>query len=176
MKKPVYFLLFGILFSAATVFALQNVPDPYETYTKVGSPVPQFKVTMLDGKLFDVAALKGKVIVLNLWATWCGPCKQEMPRLESEVWKNSKPTDFAMVAIAREETNDKIAPFRKSNGYTFPMAADPDRSVFKRFASAGIPRTYVIGRDGVIKFQSLGYTETEFDKLKAVLKSELERR
>jgi peroxiredoxin len=81
-----------------------------------------------------------------------------------------------MVAIAREETNDKIAPFRKSNGYTFPMAADPDRSVFKRFASAGIPRTYVIGRDGVIKFQSLGYTETEFDKLKAVLKSELERR
>jgi peroxiredoxin len=176
MKTPAYLLSFALCLGITAAIAAQTpTPEPYETYTKVGGPVPQFKVVTIDGKTFDMAAMKGKVVVLNLWATWCGPCKQEMPRLESEVWKNSNPANFAMVAIAREETNDKIAPFRKSNNLTFPMAADPDRSIYKRFASAGIPRTYVIGRDGVIKFQSLGYVQEEFSKFKAVLKAELAR-
>ena len=147
----------------------------FETYTKVGAPMPQFSITTLDGKPFDVAGSKGKVIVVNLWATWCGPCKQEMPRLETEVWKKANPADLAMVAIAREETNEKISEFRKANAYTFPMAADPDRRVFKLFASAGIPRTYIVGRDGKILFQSLGYEPAEFDKFKTILETELRK-
>lgn len=152
-----------------------GVPESFEAYTKVGAPMPQFTVTTLDGKKFDVGSSKGKVLVVNLWATWCGPCKQEMPRLEKEVWKKANPADLEMVAVAREETNDKIAQFRKANGYTFPMAADPDRRIFKLFASAGIPRTYIVGRDGKILFQSLGYEDAEFDKFKTVLEAELKK-
>jgi peroxiredoxin len=80
-----------------------------------------------------------------------------------------------MVAIAREETESVIAPFQKANKYTFPMAEDPDRRVFKLFASAGIPRTYVVSKDGKIVFQSLGYNPEDFSKLKAAVEAELKK-
>jgi len=159
--------------------AIQTAPasptERFETYTKVGGRIPQFTVTTLDGKRISSTEVKGKVLVLNLWATWCAPCKVEMPRLEREIWKNSNPNDFVMVAIAREETTEQITAFRKAYGFTFPMAADPDRSIFKLFASAGIPRTYVIGRDGTVLYQSLGYQEAEFSKLKSVIEAELKK-
>jgi peroxiredoxin len=190
MNKKLAYMLMGSCFaivairptqsvqrSAGTVF--QTAPatpaERFDTYTKVGARVPQFTVTTLDGKRFSSTEVKGKILVLNLWATWCAPCRVEMPRLEREIWKNSNPNDFAMVAIAREETNEQITAFRKANGFTFPMAADPDRSIFQLFASGGIPRTYVIGRDGTILYQSLGYKEAEFDKLKSVVETELKK-
>ena len=175
-RKLLLLLVLVVTISTVVIgwsFATAQVPDPFESYTKVGGQLPQFSVTALDGKRFDTAELKGKIIVLNLWATWCGPCKDEMPRLEKEIWKNANPSDVAMIAIAREETNEKIGPFRKDNGYTFPMAADPDRRVFKLFASAGIPRTYIVGRDGRILFQSIGYTPSEFDRFKSILEAAL---
>jgi len=161
--------------SAAIQIAPASPAERFETYTKVGGRIPQFTITTLDGERFSSTELKGKIFVLNLWATWCAPCRVEMPRLEREIWKDSNPNDFAMVAVAREETNEQITAFRKANGFTFPMAADPDRSIFKLFASAGIPRTYVIGRDGTILYQSLGYEEAEFNKLKSVIEAELKK-
>ena len=160
----------------STGAAIQAAPaEQFETYTKVGDRVPQFTVTTTDGKQFSSTEVKGKILVVNLWATWCAPCRVEMPRLEREIWKNSNPNDLAMVAIAREETNEQVIAFRKANGFTFPMAADPDRSIFKLFAGAGIPRTYVVGRDGTILYQSLGYEEAEFNKLKSVIEAEMKK-
>ena len=78
-----------------------------------------------------------------------------------------------MVAIAREETESLITGFRESNGFTFPMAADPEREIYKHFADAGIPRTYIIGRDGTILRQSLGYDPDEFESLVKTLREEL---
>jgi len=147
--------------------------DPFHAFTRVGDHVPSFAVTTLDGKAFSTQELKGKVLVINLWATWCGPCRQEMPRLEREVWNVFKSQNFAMVAIAREETESLITGFRESNGFTFPMAADPEREIYKHFADAGIPRTYIIGRDGTILHQSLGYEPDEFESLVKTLREEL---
>jgi thiol-disulfide isomerase/thioredoxin len=161
----------GAVFQTGPVSAAER----FQTYSKIGDLLPQFTVTTLDGKRFSSTELKDKVLVINLWATWCAPCRAEMPRLESEVWKNSNPNDFAMLAIAREETNEQITAFRKATGFTFPMAADPDRSIFKLFASGGIPRTYVIGKNGIILYQSLGYERAAFDKLKLVIETELKK-
>ena len=151
----------------------KRVGDPFQAFTRVGDHVPSFAVTTLDGKAFSTDELKGKVLVINLWATWCGPCRQEMPRLEKEVWNVFKSQNFAMVAIAREETESLITGFRESNGFTFPMAADPEREIYKHFADAGIPRTYIIGRDGTILRQSLGYYPNEFESLVKTLREEL---
>jgi peroxiredoxin len=173
------FVALGVIAQFARVSRGQGVPPlppPYETYTKVGDKVPAFDVATIDGKRFSTAAYLGKVVVLNLWATWCGPCKEEMPRLQSEVWKGANPNELTVIAIAREETEQQIRTFLKANPYTFPTASDPDRRIFKLFASAGIPRTYVIGRDGRIKYQSLGYVPGDFEQLKAIVKSELARR
>lgn len=155
--------------------AAGEAAERFESYTKVGDRLPRFTVTTLEGKRISSTEMKGKVVVLNLWATWCAPCRTEMPRLEKEIWRYSDRDDFAMIAIARKETDAQIAAFRKTNGFTFPMAADPDGSIFGLFAGAGIPRTYVIGRDGTVVYQSLGYRESEFALLKSVVAAELQK-
>jgi peroxiredoxin len=135
--------------------------------TKVGDRMPAISVEEVSGSTFSLANEKGKVVVVNFWATWCGPCQVEMPRLEKEIWEKYKSSpDFAMVAIAREQTQETVADFGKKHPvYTYPLAFDPNRAVYKQFADSGIPRTYVVGRDGKIVFQSVGYDEAHFDDL-----------
>ena len=137
--------------------------------TKVGERMPEFTVQEVSGKTFSMAKERGKVVVVNFWATWCPPCRVEMPRLEKEIWDKYKGNaDFVMVAIARQQTDAKIAAFEKEHPeFTYPLAYDPQRKVYAKFAAAGIPRSYVVGREGKILFQRLGFEEGEVAKLDA---------
>ncbi len=150
-----------------------GIPDT-ATHTKVGDRMPAISVEEVSGGTFSLASEKGKVVLVNFWATWCGPCQVEMPRLEKEIWEKYKSSpDFAMIAIAREQTKETVADFEKKHPvYTYPLAFDPNRAVYKQFADSGIPRTYVVGRDGRIVFQSVGYEDAQFGDLdKAVEKA-----
>ena len=159
-------LLLALLCLATSAAAQGGV----EFYTRVGEPVPAFSFTTLDGKRLSVGELKGKVVFVNFWATWCPPCLAEMPRMEREIWQRYKSTpDFYMVAVAREQTEDDIAPFMRRNRLTFPAAPDPDGEVFRLFGDGGVPRSYVVGRDGRILFQSFGYDGGDFARMKSVI-------
>jgi len=127
-------------------------------HTKVGDRMPAITVQEVSGSTFSLAREQGKVVVVNFWATWCPPCRAEMPLLEKEIWEKYKSRpDFAMIAIAREQSQQTIADFQKHHPFTYPLAYDPHRAVYARFADSGIPRTYVVDRHGKIVFQSLGY-------------------
>jgi peroxiredoxin len=145
-----------------------------ESYTNAGHKIPDFRVTALDGAEVSPEKLRGKVILINFWATWCGPCRIEMPFLE-EVWKKLKSSEFVLLGIAYEQSDEEIGAFRKEHGFSFPMASDPEGKIFRSFASDGIPRSYVVGVDGTILYQSLGYEPEEFDKMKRVIEQELEK-
>lgn len=143
------------------------------TRTRVGEPAPAFIGTAVTGESFDLASLKGRVVVLSLFATWCGPCNEELPRVERELWQAFRPRGLIVLAAAREEGADKLKPFAAKLGLTFPLLPDPDRRIFNQFATAYIPRLYVIGADGRIKYQGVGFDGDEFRRVVAAVQQEL---
>jgi len=153
----------------------QTETNDATTLTRVRQEAPAFEFTTLDGKLTDLKSLRGKVVLVNFFATWCGPCMAEMPHLEKQVWQKFKHKNFAMVAIGREHENKELADFPKKRQVTFPVTGDPKRRIFSRFATQNIPRNYVIGADGKIAFQSVGFEAPEFAKMIEVIRKELEK-
>lgn len=135
------------------------------TLTKVGQVAPQFIVEQIDGTKFDLARHRGSVVVLNFFATWCGPCVQELPVLEKEVWKQFEKSGVKVLVVGREETTGKIKPFREKHKLTMPFAPDPDRKIYSLYATQLIPRTYVIDKAGRIAHQSMGYTPEDFKQV-----------
>ncbi len=147
------------------------------TLTKTGQPAPLFTVPTLGGTDFVLADHKGQVVLVNWFATWCGPCKAEMPALKGRVWEKfgTNPA-FAMVSVSRGEDAAKVGPFVKDRGLPWTIGLDAGKAAYGLYAAAYIPRNYVIGRDGRIVYQSEGFTEEEFAAMIAVIEKELAAR
>ena len=170
MKRAATLTVLTLMLLAIGACAKKKEPTPAEaTLTKVGQPAPAFSVTEVGGATFDLAAMRGKVVVVDFFATWCPPCREEMPRLEKDVWQRFEGPRFAMIALGREHTNEELADFGAKNGFTFPIAGDPGRGVYKHYATSFIPRTLVIGPDGTIIFQSFGFEAKDFDAMTATI-------
>lgn len=142
------------------------------TLTKVGNKSPVLSLRTIEGKDLD---FHNKVVVLNFFATWCGPCMTEMPHLEKDLWQPLKDKGLILVSVGREHSVAEVEKFKKQQGYSFLFAADPKREIFSKFATQSIPRCIVIGKDGHIKFQSIGYEEKGFGAFIDVVKGELEK-
>lgn len=162
-------IILGLIFSFLFLIAEAQTPGGgWKIALKEASPA--FVVPKKDGTSISSGDLKGKVVLLNFFATWCPPCREELPRLQKEIWEKYKDNPkFELMVLAREQDWNKIDPFVAEHKYTLPFYPDLKRNVFGLFADQGIPRNVVLDSQGNVIYQSLGYEKKEFDQLIALI-------
>ena len=135
----------------------------YGDYSELfeGDRAPWFSADLVDGSSFDMKDVQGKVILVNFWATWCGPCVREMPAFEWLYADYGTDSDVAIIAVNCMDPKSDVDSFVSENGYTFPIAYDIDGSIEDQYPTDGIPYTLVIGKDGYIKKIYLGAYDAE---------------
>ncbi len=167
MKKVLLFLLCILNFALCIQVNAQEGEDR-GYIVKVGDMAPDFELIMDDGKTIHLSELRGKVVMLQFTASWCGICRKEMPHIESDIWLRHKDNkDFVLVGIDREETPDKVALLREVTKITYPLAYDTTGDVFRLYAhpNAGITRNVLVDRDGKIVMLTRKFDEQEFKAL-----------
>jgi len=121
---------------------------------------PEFRATLVGGEEIRLSHYRGKVVLLNIWATWCKPCEEEAPSLE-RLYQNLKAgpagNDFEILAVSIDaRSRDAVLPFQKKFALTFPILFDPDGRVSRLYQTTGVPESFVIDRDGVIREKVIG--------------------
>lgn len=123
-----------------------------------GQIAPDFAYTFADGATQRLSDLRGRKVIVNFWATWCGPCEEEMPDLQRLANERS---DVVVLGVNKLELVDAIIPFVQERGLTFTMIANPDGDISERYGAKNIPISYFIHSDGTIGFRHLGIMSYE---------------
>ena len=148
--------------------AMSAQADSTGYIVRIGEMAPDFTITLTDGKQVTLSSLRGKVVMLQFTASWCGVCRKEMPFIEKDIWlKHKDNADFALIGIDRDEPLEKVLAFAKSTGVTYPLGLDPGADIFAKYAlrDAGITRNVLIDREGKIVKLTRLYNEDEFASL-----------
>jgi len=131
--------------------------DQSEAPVAAGSQAANFNLETLDGSTVSLQSLRGKVVFLNVWATWCEPCREEMPSMQTlyEDFKGRK--DFVMLAVSQDvKGRAAVAPYVAKNGYHFTILLDPENKVMESYEISGVPETFIIDRKGQIVAHHMG--------------------
>lgn len=134
----------------------------------VGNPAPDFTLEDLSGEPVRLADQLGKVVLINFWATWCGPCRLEMPAFQARAERFA--SQLAILAVNFDEPAEQVQEFVDEFGLTFPVLLDPGAKVQELYRVRGYPTTYVVDSEGIIQFVHIGLlTEEQMDRYIAQL-------
>lgn len=183
MKKQLLMallMLFTITASAQKSENSKSVKTPDENGYIVfeGDECPDFKIKMTDGREIQLSSLRGKVVMLQFTASWCGVCRKEMPFIESDIWQKHKDNpDFMLIAIDRDEPLETVLKFAETTKITYPIGLDPGADIFAKFAvrDAGITRNVLIDREGKIIKRTRLFNQEEFASLVKAIDNELKK-
>lgn len=178
MKKIIFFLLFiwSALFFTTSLGATENLDSAFYA---LGFQLPEktipavtFELEDLNGNLVSLSSLRGKVVFLNFWATWCSPCRAEMPSME-KLYNKFASRDFQIVAVDLQENKKQVSKFVADNGLTFKILLDKTGNVGAKYGARSIPTTYIIDKDGSVLARTLGGREWDtsdvFDLFEKIL-------
>ena len=152
----------------AIVEAGTHEPDSVGYIVRVGDIAPELEMELTDGQKVRLSDLRGKVVMLQFTASWCGVCRKEMPFIESDIWQKHKANpNFALYGVDRDEPVETVKAFAEKTGVTYPLALDPGADHFAKYADrkAGITRNVLIDKTGKIVMLTRLYNEEEFATL-----------
>lgn len=173
MKKSLLLCLLMIVLLLTGCVRVEEInPDKKENLQEE-TAAPDFTAKMVDGSTFVLSEAKGSVVILNFWATWCGPCREELPafqRLYEEYGDELK-----VVAVDFAETEKVVDEFLSKNEYSFPFAYDENADIAALYPSDGIPYTLIIDEEGIIKKTFLGAAsaDIQYELYKAAIEEAL---
>ena len=120
-----------------------------------GYPAPDFTLETLEGKTVTLSDLHGEVVLINFWATWCPPCRAEMPAIQ-KVYEEYRDQGFTVLAVNQRENPGRVVAFMDELGLTFPVPMDRDGRVFERYRVNALPSTFFVDRAGIIQDVTIG--------------------
>lgn len=164
-KLLIVFAIAGLLIAIAVAGLLLTQGDAgnelsSKAATETKEPAPNFVIKLIDGKDFNFGDYKGKPVLINFFASWCLPCREEMPVLE-QIVQEYQPKGVVFLGIAVDDTEAKMKDFIKKYGVTFPVGLDKTAEIQKSFGLYGIPTTYFIDKNGVINYFHSGVVTEE---------------
>jgi len=155
-----------LLYFCLITFSLSLFAQDEFTLVKKGQKAPDFTYETDPGKMAKLSDLKGKVVWINFFATWCGPCRQELPLLQKEVYdKHKNNENFVLLIFGREHDWATVNKFKTEKKYTMPFYPDVERKIFSLYAKQNIPRNFIIDKYGKVAVSSTGFTEKEFGEI-----------
>ena len=134
----------------ATPSSGQLAPDQFVTPPAQDVVAPDFDLKTVDGRAVKLSDYRGQVVLLNTWATWCPPCRAEMPQLEA-YYREHQSEGFVVLAVNSEESSETVAAFLQSQDFTFPVVLDPEGTVMSHYAVRGLPTSFFIDRKGMVR-------------------------
>jgi peroxiredoxin len=146
--------------SVGIIVLLQLKDSPFNPSGKPllgkGVPAPSFSLPGLDGKNVSLADFKGKVVLLNIWATWCAPCIAEMPSME-KLYQELRGEDFELLAVSVDESGaEAVKPFMDKHKLGFPVLLDTIGEIKNLYQATGVPESFIIDKDGIIVEKIIG--------------------
>ena len=153
-------IIFWPVEASATRSAAPTAQQDIEATTLIhaGDMAPDFTVEMLDGSRITLSDLRGKVVLVSFWATWCPPCRVELSKLQGHIIDRYGDS-INVLPISRGEERAKVDEYITKMGYTFAVGLDGDQSIYQKYATNYIPRCFVIDAEGKVLYSGVGYDE-----------------
>ena len=167
MRKSLIFILLGLIVFSASASATAITA---EEFRRMGLQPPKQRLESIDFELQDLSGAtrslsdyRGKVVFLNFWATWCGPCRFEMPSME-KLYRRFKDQGLEIVAVNMQEDRSSVQGFVDEYGLSFPVLLDSTGRVGATYGARSIPTTYIVGRDGLVLAGTIGTREWDTEE------------
>lgn len=158
-------LLFAAFFLSVSAFGLVEAAE--EGALKIGDPPPKIILSDLNGHTMTIPGdFKGKVVIIHFWAVWCSRCLEELSALQS-IYINHKQKGLVVIAINQGQSKEEVRSFVKKLGITYPVSLDPDKKLGKQYGVSVLPRTFILQRNGLMKYKIVG--ETDQDQLRKLI-------
>ena len=168
-KGPILVIIIAI--AAAALFLLPEKKS-YEQIASIGKPAPDFAYNDAKGKLWKLADLKGKVVFINFWATWCVTCKGEMPSKET-LYKTMQGKPFQMLGMLFRDDPSNLAKYYKTQKVSPPTLISPNNEAAKLFGITGVPETFLVDKEGIVREKFIGPKEWDDPEIIATIEKYL---